>query len=188
MQGDHRNQKDLLRPHEADGIQEYDNPMPRWWIGLFWATIMVAVVYMTVIHGLKDSTLIKELNEKSVVQPAPQVQGAEVQSLASLVKDPETLAEGKSLFQSNCMPCHGPSGEGGIGPNLTDTAWINVRKIEDLPAVIANGVLDKGMPPWASILGDKKVRQTAAFVLSLQGSKPANGKAAQGEAVTLGMP
>ena len=91
------------------------------------------------------------------------------------------MAAGKTHYMTNCMPCHGAAGEGTIGPNLTDESWVHGGSDDAIIKTIAVGVAAKGMPGWKAVLGQKKVEQVAAYVISLQGSNPANGKAAEGE-------
>ena len=93
----------------------------------------------------------------------------------------EDVAAGKDVYATNCFPCHGQHGEGGIGPNLTDDYWIHGGKSSDIVRVISNGVPDKGMTSWLPILGENRVVQLAAFIISLHGTSPPGAKAPQGE-------
>ena len=86
-----------------------------------------------------------------------------------------------TLYQANCMPCHGAAGEGGIGPNLTDAYWIHGSTHLSMFEIVTDGVLEKGMTPWGSILSVEERAQIVAFVASLQGTNPPNAKAPQGE-------
>jgi cytochrome c oxidase cbb3-type subunit 3 len=194
--------KDRIRPYTADGIQEYDNPMPRWWVGLFWCTIIFAVLYLVRYHLLGGPSL-DQVYQAAVAEPPevppggrggdataaagqpgwPSPSAAPAPPLQERLKAPDAVAQGKAIFQTNCVPCHGANGEGTIGPNLTDDYWLHGGKPEDIIKSITTGVLDKGMPPWGGVLGEHKVEQVAAYVISLHGTNPPNAKAPQGEKV-----
>ena len=180
-----------LFEHAYDGIQEYDNPMPRWWVLTFWATIVFAVVYaLNVVPiigegkgwlgNFEDEMAAAE--KKYAASRAPQEAPSD-EALRALAADPAGLAAGKKVYMVNCFPCHGAAGEGGIGPNLTDDFWIHGGRPGDIHHVISAGVLDKGMPAWAAVLKPEDVTGAAAFVVSVHGTNPANAKAPQGEKV-----
>ncbi len=187
--------RDIIRPYKVDGIEEYDNPMPRWWVGLFYGCIAFSAVYLGYYHFGSGSSLEDELKlEKE--RPAAEVAhstntnngtalatDAPKAPLAERLKEADTIAAGKVIYDTNCFPCHGQHGEGGIGPNLTDNYWIHGGKPEDVIKTVAAGVPDKGMVSWQPILGDLKVEQVVAYLLTLQGTNPANAKAPQGELV-----
>jgi len=94
--------------------------------------------------------------------------------------DPAQVAEGAKVFATNCIACHGPDGGGVIGPNLTDDFWLHGNRPSEIAATITNGVPDKGMVTWKGVLTPDQIRQAAAFVLSLHGTKPRSPKAPQG--------
>ena len=79
--------------------------------------------------------------------------------------------------------CHGPQGQGLIGPNLTDTSWIHGGKLSEIKNTIENGVLDKGMLAWKGVLSPDEINNVVAYVHSLKGTNPPNPKAAQGVVV-----
>lgn len=159
--------RDRLLGHadEADGIEEYDNPLPDWWMGLFWLTIVFAFGYTLHYHVLADRSQVKEL---AAEMEAAERRWPASSAPASLVVTPALAEQGKAVFGSNCVGCHGTRLEGGIGPNLTDAEWIHGDSPDEILRTIAEGVPDKGMPGWAPILGPEKVSQVAAYVASLQ--------------------
>lgn len=110
--------------------------------------------------------------------------------LASLtpVSSEAELAAGKQTFEQICMACHAMDGGGGVGPNLTDEYWIHGPHISDLMRIVTNGVPEKGMAAWGSQLSDDEIRQVASYVLSLQGSQPAEPKDPQGLPYAEGRP
>ena len=99
------------------------------------------------------------------------------------LKDAASLEAGKQLYVPNCASCHGPDGQGGIGPNMTDNYYIHGGGINDLMSTIITGVPIKGMISWKGILNDQQMNQVASFMMSMRGTTPPNQKAAQGELV-----
>jgi cytochrome c oxidase cbb3-type subunit 3 len=189
-----------LLDHDYDGIKEYDNPLPRWWLWLFYGTILFALVYIPYyLFGIGPTTAEEYDQEMALARaahpaaapPAPAPAGGaatghgdhgpNVAAGPSLAGNPDAIAAGKALFALNCLPCHGPEGQGGIGPNLTDAYWIHGSRYEDIVITITNGVPDKGMIAWKATLNPEKISQAAAFVLSLKGTNPPNPKAPQGD-------
>jgi cytochrome c oxidase cbb3-type subunit III len=150
---------------EADGIEEYDNPLPDWWLGLFWFTIIWALGYTLHYHFIADRSQEKAL--------AAEIAAAEVRWPSGMEQGPVTftaeMAEaGKAVYQTNCLACHGATLEGGIGPNLKDGEWVHGGSPEAVVKTIAEGVPAKGMPAWGPILGPERVRQVAAYILAQQ--------------------
>ncbi len=182
-----KKERDRLIEHSYDGIQEYDNPMPSWWVFTFWGTILFAVLYALNVGGMgtnggRIAAYEKEMAAFRAAHPAPTGPTDPARLLALAGKQDE-VGEGKKVFAKNCVACHGPDGGGIIGPNLTDNAWIHGGKIEEINATIANGVLAKGMPPWGKMLPAKEVDEVTAYVWSLQGTTPAKPKAPEGAVV-----
>jgi cytochrome c oxidase cbb3-type subunit 3 len=100
----------------------------------------------------------------------------------AVLGNPKNIHEGQEVFKAKCVACHGNEGQGVIGPNLTDDFWINGEgRIKDIAALVANGVPEKGMPPWGPVLTANEARDVVVFVRSLHASNPANPKAPQGE-------
>jgi cytochrome c oxidase cbb3-type subunit III len=175
-----RNQNmSTLPDHEYDGIREEDNPLPRWWVQLFYLTIVFAIVYLPVVH-MFDILPGAELKHNVAMAARVQEQRElELEASGALDKDP--VAAGQKYFKTFCVSCHGSYAEGGIGPNLTDNYWIHGPAEDSIHAVIANGVAAKGMPTWGPILGDRKIKSLATYVMTLWQSKPpVVGKKAEG--------
>jgi cytochrome c oxidase cbb3-type subunit 3 len=180
---------DRLLDHEYDGIQEYDNPLPRWWLQIFYVTIAYAVLYFLNVPGIgigKGRIAAYERDmaawraKYAVAAPGKPVDAA---TLLADGKDPRTYGLGKATFATNCMPCHGAAGGGVIGPNLTDDYWLHGGTPSEIWTTVHNGVLAKGMPAWGQVLPPEKVEAVAAYVITLHGTHPANPKAPQGELV-----
>ena len=149
---------------EADGIDEYDNPLPDWWLGLFWFTIIWALGYGIHYHFIAERSAVKELSAEMAAAeirwPAQAVDASE------FALTPDAIAAGRDLFNVNCVVCHGAALEGTIGPALVDEETIHGNTREAVLRTITEGVLDKGMPNWGALLGPEKVNQLAAFVIS----------------------
>lgn len=190
MSDDTKNQiNDPLTDHEYDGIQEYDNPLPTWWLWTFFLTIIFAFLYF--IHyelgggpTLKEELAVAMKNlETAAAQHAPAVTESE-DMLADAMKDPKLAEMGAAAFTAKCAACHGPQLGGLIGPNLTDNFWLHGKGTRmDIATVIRKGVPEKGMPPWESMLSKDEVYGLTAYILSKKGSNPANPKAPQGDEI-----
>jgi cytochrome c oxidase cbb3-type subunit III len=180
-----------LGGHEYDGIRELDNKLPRWWVYLFYATIIFAVVYLFGYHVAKWWPLqeTEYTNEMSVVadqkkaNPEPQVDLANMVPLTAAAD----LAAGEATYKKICFVCHGPQGQGLVGPNFTDQYWIhgdstnNTISIKNLYTVVITGVIEKGMISYKDQLSPVQIQQVLSFILSLQGTNPPNPKAPQGK-------
>ncbi len=177
--------------HNFDGIEELNNPLPPWWSAGFIITVIIAAVYVvfyftTYYDANKMGKWQETEYQAEVAQAQAEIEaykkahGIVDENTVTVLKDAQSLEEGKQIYLKNCAACHGPDGGGGIGPNLTDDKWIHGCDIKSLFKVINNGVLSKGMPAWKN-LGSQNIQKVASYVLSLQGTKPANPKAPQGE-------
>jgi len=173
--------------HDYDGIREYDNPLPRWWTWILWATVVFSVpywMYYTIGHGESlDQSYEMETAAfyAGLVERLGDIQPDEA-TLVRLSRDEGFMVTGRVLFRSNCATCHTADGGGGTGPNLTDDTYINVKRIEDIYRVIHDGVVAKGMPSWNQ-LGQPQLVVLAAYVASLRGTTPAAAKPSQGDRI-----
>jgi cytochrome c oxidase cbb3-type subunit 3 len=179
--------------HRYDGIREYDNPMPGWWVWIFWGSIIFSVVYYlgigvfgfvdTYADDLEQSMaeLQRIRDEYNQANPSATVDSA---ALALAVADPSRVTQGATLFAAQCAACHGPQGQGLIGPNMTDDYYIHGGTNMDAFNVIAEGVVAKGMPPWEAVYTPEELVSLVAYVRSLVGTSPPNPKDPQGELVT----
>lgn len=177
----------LLRHHDYDGIHELDNPLPSWWLWTFYLAIIFSFLYIIHYQFGGGASLQQEFAAQmrfiSTQQASTQRQTpSEIsdEQLAALSSDPQIMAQGADVFAGKCAACHGQEGQGMIGPNLTDRAWLHGPGGKDIYKAVAEGVLDKGMPAWKSQLSRADLTAVVTFVITLKGKEPANAKAAQG--------
>jgi cytochrome c oxidase cbb3-type subunit 3 len=180
---------DRLLDHEYDGIREYDNPMPRWWVWIFAGTFWFSLGYLFHYHVSGNGVSVAAAYEADVAQAREQSAKANLSqpvsedSLGKLLADAALMKDAQALFTLRCSPCHGDRAQGTIGPNLTDNAWIHGQgTLTDIFNVVDQGVLAKGMPAWGKQLSPIEVRKLAAFVGSQRGKNVA-GKPPEGAVV-----
>jgi cytochrome c oxidase cbb3-type subunit 3 len=177
----------LLLDHEADGIHELDNKLPRWWVWLFYCTIVFAVIYMFYYHvfGAGDLMAAEYTKEMLAGEAIKATSLAKFESgMATLEpsKDAEVLAKGKQTFARLCAPCHRLDGGGLVGPNLTDDYWIHGEKFSDNIKTIWNGVPEKGMVTWKTMLKPQEILEVASYIYTLRGTRPPNPKPPENQA------
>ncbi len=166
----------LLLDHEYDGIRELDNNLPRWWVWLFYITIVFAAVYLVYYHvahagDLQAAEYDKEMKAGEAVKMA--AMGKFESSIPSLhpLTDPVTIDNGSQIYAKLCAPCHRADGGGLVGPNLTDDYWIHGSNYSDTVTVIWNGVPAKGMVTWKNSLKPDEIQAVASFIYTLRGAK-----------------
>ncbi len=181
-------ESEIILDHNYDGIKELDNSLPPWWVYSFYATILFAFIYMVRFHVVNDYTQDEEyLAEVAAAQKAIEEYKRTAKDLVDfntveLLTDASDLKAGEGIFGANCVACHMKDGGGGIGPNLTDKYWILGGGIKNVFKTISEGGRDgKGMIAWKQNLKPAQIAQVASYVLSLQGSTPANPKKAEGD-------
>ena len=178
----------IILDHNYDGIKELDNKLPPWWVYLFYATIIFGVVYMARFHIFNDYDQATEYKQEVA---AAEISIAEYKKTAKdlvdintveLLTDATDLKVGKSIFESSCVACHMADGGGGIGPNLTDNYYLLGGGIKNIFQTISEGGRDgKGMIAWKQTLKPLEMAQVASYIITLQGTTPANPKAPEGE-------
>ena len=181
-----KSENELLSDHEYDGIQEFDNPMPRWWVWIFWGTFYFAICYFLWFNVyFKGTPVIEEYAQDMSAareEMAKKQLGAKVteEALLNLEKNSAVMADAQAIFKKRCVQCHNTNGQGLIGPNLTDDYWIHGHaSLIDIYDVVNGGVPSKGMPEWGKQLSPVEVAKVAAYVGTLRG-KHLSGKAPEG--------
>jgi cytochrome c oxidase cbb3-type subunit 3 len=153
---------------ESDGIEEYDNRLPSWWVGLFYATIAIGVWVFVDWHIVTPRSLAGEYDTEVAAALAAMPPAAKP---VAVVVDAGHIAAGKDVFSKNCVSCHGEKAEGKIGPDLTDATWIHGGKPEEIGNTVFYGVPAKGMLSWGPILGPQAVADVSAYIHSLGGGQ-----------------
>ena len=176
--------------HEVDGIQEYDNRLPNWWLYTLFGSIVFALGYWFTFHVFKASELPQAQWRREMAEIAErsgQKVHATSDELVALSRDPQIVADGKTVFTSTCAPCHRADGGGNIGPNLTDEFWLHGGAPEKIWETVEDGYTQKGMPAWGPQLGEDRVRAVVAYVLTMRNTHVPGGKPPQGERELYGM-
>ncbi|MFQ6572902.1 cytochrome-c oxidase, cbb3-type subunit III [Pseudomonas sp. UM16] len=181
---------DQTMGHSFDGIEEYDNPLPKWWFWLFVGTLAFGVGYLILYPGLGNWKGIlpgyengwTQVNEwqkemdKADAKFGPIFAKFAAMPVEEVAKDPQALKMGGRLFASNCSVCHGSDAKGAYGfPNLTDKDWRWGGEPETIKQSIMSG-RHGVMPAWADVIGEQGVADVAGFVLTnLDGRKLPEG-------------
>lgn len=179
--------RDELLDHEADGIREFDNALPRWWLFGFYLSIAFGVLYMVNYHVLPRPLIGRAgmvAEYEAEVEAAGRTGGGPGTSTStglSLLTDPDSLAKGKAIFEgpeNACFSCHRADLGGLVGPNLTDDYWLYGCAFDDVAKSIATGYPLKGMLPYGigKKMTDEQVQQVASYILSAHGSGPVDPK------------
>jgi len=178
--GQSKDTTDQTMGHSFDGIEEYDNPLPKWWFWLFVGTLAFGVGYLILYPGLGNWkgilpgyengwTQVDEWQremDKADARFGPIFAKFAAMPVEEVAKDPQALKMGGRLFASNCSVCHGSDAKGAYGfPNLTDSDWRWGGDPETIKASIMNG-RHGVMPGWAEVIGEQGVADVAAFVLT----------------------
>jgi cytochrome c oxidase cbb3-type subunit III len=177
----------LLLDHDYDGIRELDNKLPRWWVWLFYGTILFAAGYLMYYHVFGMGDLMAAEYQKEMKQGAALKAAAMSQFEAGIATlqpstNPAVLAQGHAIFLRLCAPCHRADAGGLVGPNLTDDYWIHGSKFSDNVTTIWNGVPAKGMITWKNYLQPKEIVAVASYIYTLRGTHPPNPKPPENQA------
>jgi cytochrome c oxidase cbb3-type subunit III len=174
--------KRLLKDHEYDGIRELDNDLPGWWKWLFIITIVFAIFYLVRLWVFRADDLIqkKEFENEMAAAQASRPPVAEFQ--ITLLTDAVSMAAGKETWTKICAVCHLVDGGGLVGPNMADNYWIHGNTLEDMFAIVTNGVIEKGMIPYKDQLSPKQRLEVISYIQNeIVGTTPANPKAPEGQ-------
>ena len=173
-----------------EDLKEYNSPLPRWWMWLFYLTIVFSAGYLVLYPGLGSFrgtlgwTQLTQLDEENVRAQAaygPLYDRFAAQDIPTLAANPDAQRIGQKLFLNYCAQCHASDGGGSRGfPNLTDKDWLWGGTPEAIEKTIGEG-RTSAMPPFGPVLGEQGVKDVAHYVLSLSGSAHDSLRSARGE-------
>lgn len=174
-----------------EDLRELNNPMPKWWMGLFVITVVFSLGYLVVYPGLGGFNGKLDWSQTGAYDKEMAKAKADLEPLYAkftsmpteeMAKDPQAMAIGERLFMNNCAQCHGSDARGSKSfPNLADGDWLHGGSPEKIRETITNGRIGM-MPPMAAAVGSAEdVRNVAHYVLSLSGSPHDAVKASQGK-------
>jgi cytochrome c oxidase cbb3-type subunit 3 len=166
-----------LRPHVYDGIQEFDQRLPNWWLNTLYGAIAFSIVfwfaYMIARVMPEDGAQVDAaMAQIAAAKMAASIDVTNDDLFWDMSRNPVFTDAGKTTYTSLCAACHLVSlkgkGEnpGAVGPDLTDLAWIHGGTPKEIYATVSQGVLAKGMPAWEPVLGQKKTAEVVAYLLS----------------------
>jgi len=177
--------QDIVKEHEYDGIQEFDNPLPRWWLWTFALTVVFSVFYWFTRETVDAPGSFEQFAVEFEAHEAKLMAAAvEPEELIAMADDPAIVARGVSVYDNRCASCHGAKAEGGTGPNLTDRFWIHGGEARDIYVSIAAGYPKKGMPKWRGQIPEEDMQALTAYILSIRNTN-VPGKGPQGNEVAL---
>ena len=172
-------------------LREYNNPLPKWWLWLFYITIAFGLLYLAFYPGLGNFAGLggwtqagQYEQERAAVEARAAVLLAPLAALpvAELANNEQAMSTAHNLFQQNCAQCHGSDGGGAAGfPNLRDAEWQWGSDADSVVATIAGGRV-AAMPPWSAVIGEPGVEDVVAYVQTLGGQQADATKATAGQA------
>lgn len=176
---------EVVAGHEYDGIQEFDNPPPAWFNWLFYGTIAFAAIYLLRYHVF-NAGMLQEAEYNAQMKSYEGIIAKAQENAIKFADMPmytvkAKIESGKKIYTANCVMCHGKSGEGSVGPNLTDEYWLHGGSYKQIFTTIFNGVPEKGMLAWKKTLKPEELREVSSYIVTLIGTNPPNPKAPQGK-------
>ena len=167
-----------VRPHAYDGIREFDNRLPNWWLFTLYGAILFWIGYWGYFEWFRAAPEGAQRVELAMTR----IEAAKLAASAALATNDKSLwamsrnsvftEEGRQIFEANCVACHLASLRGksenptAIGPDLTDQIWIHGGLPSDVHRTVTQGVPEKGMPTWGPVLGARRITEVVAYVLS----------------------
>ena len=171
-------------------LREYNNPLPKWWLWLFYITVAFGLLYLAFYPGLGNFAGVggwTQAGQYEKERAAVEARAAELLAplaalpVAELVNSEQAMSTAHNLFQQNCAQCHGSDGGGAVGfPNLANADWQWGSDADSVVATIAAGRV-AAMPPWAAVIGEPGVEEVVAYVQTLSGQQADATKAAAGQ-------
>ncbi len=185
--------EDETMGHSFDGIEEYNKPLPAWWLYMFWGTMVFGIGYLFYFglgnwNGFGNWSSIKQLEQETAAHEAKY---GEIFSkyaaipIEDLLNEPAALKMGQRMYLNNCSVCHGTSATGAYGfPNLTDNDWLYGGSADAIKTSLVAGRRGQ-MPAWGDALGESGVAAVSHYVMKLSGNEHNANQAAAGEALYL---
>lgn len=167
-------EKHLLLDHNYDNIQELNHPLPSWWSGIWWITIVYGVGYFAYYQFFNGPNLEEEFHVEYKAVVAKQAEYKLRASAFDQVYYDKVLAsggvsKGKEVYEMNCLPCHADGGIGDVGPNLTDDHWLVAKGTpETVYKIVFNGSEANGMPIWSDLISKEEIYQSVAYVMTFK--------------------
>jgi len=185
-----KEEHDLLLDHNYDGIEEFNYPLPSWWVWTFIGGFIFLVFYLYFYHvagapSLRDEYFAQMKKVNATIEEQRKLTGNfNREEYNAWAAAPDALEQGKTVFEDNCMSCHAEGGTGDIGPNLTDGYWLNLKEVNHstLYTFIRKGNEEKGMPSWQDMLSKEELFGAITYIMSLKGTNK-SGKEPQGEKI-----
>ena len=167
----------IIDGHEYDGIQEYDNPMPAWWLWIFYATIAWSIFYIAAlgVGWIDDYDAQLERGQDRIAEKQAAYAAAESERdtvevdedyLVGLLDDADAMDLGDEVYARRCAMCHGSEGGGGVGPAFDDDEWDHGSELMSQHAVIRDGVASEGMPAHNTLLNAEELAAVTAYINS----------------------
>ncbi len=173
-------------------LREYNNPLPRWWLWVFYLTVVFGLVYLVLYPGLGALKGVKgwsQAGQYEQEKAAAEAKAAaylapfKAMTIQQLAADGKAMATARNLFQNNCAQCHGSDGGGAIGfPNLANKDWQWGGDPDTIVQTISAGRM-AAMPPWSAVLGEQGVDAVVAYVQALSGQQADAALAAGGKTI-----
>jgi cytochrome c oxidase cbb3-type subunit 3 len=176
-------------------LREYNNPLPKWWLWLFYITVVFGLLYLVLYPGLgtlkgtrgwSQAGQWEQENAAAEAKVAAYLAPFATMSVPELAANTQAMATAHNLFQNNCAQCHGSDGGGARGfPNLSNSDWQWGGDPDTIVQTIANGRVAAGMVAWGPTLGEQGVEKVVAYVQKLSGQQHDAALATEGEQLFL---
>jgi cytochrome c oxidase cbb3-type subunit 3 len=185
-------EKNLLLDHNYDGIEEFDYPLPSWWVWTFNGGIIFAAIYIYFYNyagapSLEDEYQAHLTKVEKVQEEQRKLTGNfSIDEYSTWSKSEGATNQAAVVFEENCLSCHEEGGKGDIGPNLTDSFWLNIKKEVtplSLYSFIRVGNEDNGMPGWQDDLTKEELFAAVNYIMGIKNTNIAGGKEPQGEKI-----
>lgn len=161
----------VLKPHSHDGIFEYDQRLPRWWLLTLFGAVLFSAIYwlMLDIKSYEGETHQEMEARMAAIQSlrlANSIDVTDNNRFWEMANTKSIVQSGEATFQTNCVACHNADLTGGIGFNLVDAEWVHGAAPASIYQTVFNGVPEKGMQAWGSLLGQKRIAEVVSYILS----------------------